>query len=407
MYFASCISRPKSIDRLSSYLWQLQLKQNFSKTCANSQWEFRTHWRHWRTEYIPHKSPYWSGRCICTGLLTNQSASSSANQRSGPPWRILFFGSDEFSVEVLRKLKANNTRTKSADRVVEALEVVCSPKRVPVRTYANEHHLPLHDWPLQGSCDQFDVGVVASFGFLIPKKVIRLFPYGILNIHPSLLPRWRGASPVFHTILHGDEVTGVTIIHITPQFVVFRFDVGPILQQESVPVPDRCQAVQLGSMLFDRGADMLLQCLRDLPRKLENAVKQPSTGATNAPKLSVDQSWVRWAEQSSQEIDRLYRSVGQKLPLRSIWNGRTVKLMDILDPDITKGLTLPVTDPKPGSAHYHKPTNSVCIRCQDGWVGFRSILLKKKLNAQEFYNGYLSREHLKEKLFETSSSETS
>ncbi|XP_078576819.1 methionyl-tRNA formyltransferase, mitochondrial-like [Branchiostoma floridae x Branchiostoma japonicum] len=293
-------------------------------------------------------------------------------------------------------------RTKSAERVVEKLEVVCSPKKVPIRTYADEHHLPLHDWPLQRSCDQFDVGVVASFGFLIPKRIIRLFPHGILNIHPSLLPRWRGASPVFHTILQGDEVTGVTIIHITP-----RFDVGPILQQESVPVPDRCHAIQLGSMLFDKGADMLLQCLRNLPEMLGNAVEQPSSGVTNAPKLSVDQSWVRWAEQSCQEIDRLCRSVGQKLPLRSMWNGRTVKLMDIMDPTTTKDLAIPVSDPKPGSSHYHKPTNSVCIRCKDGWVGFRSILLKKKLTAQEFYNGYLSREHLKDKLFESSSSTAS
>lgn len=101
------------------------------------------------------------------------------------------------------------------------LEVVTLPSRLPgdlpVRSCARELQLPVHEWPHTGPVGQFDVGVVASFGRLLSEDLILQFPYGVLNVHPSCLPRWRGPAPIVHTVLHGDKVTGVTIMEIRPK----------------------------------------------------------------------------------------------------------------------------------------------------------------------------------------------
>lgn len=193
---------------------------------------------------------------------------------SGPPWRVLFFGSDGFAVESLKLLTAVRA---SNERIVDSLEVVVLSNNILVRKFADQHHLPLHTWPPGDLRGRFDVAVVVSFGCLLQEKLISQFPYGILNVHPSLLPRWRGPAPIFHTILHGDTVTGVTIMQIKPQ----RFDVGPILNQEVYAVPQHCTADQLGVTLAARGANLLIDTLRTLPEKLANKKEQSQTGATS------------------------------------------------------------------------------------------------------------------------------
>ncbi len=100
------------------------------------------------------------------------------------------------------------------------LEVCCTRMKSlvsDVQAYSEQEGLTTHWWPpKESSLSSFDLGVVASFGHLLPKRVIAAFPRGILNVHASLLPRWRGASPVAHSIMSGDERTGVSIMEIRP-----------------------------------------------------------------------------------------------------------------------------------------------------------------------------------------------
>uniref|UniRef100_A0A8C5P465 Methionyl-tRNA formyltransferase, mitochondrial n=1 Tax=Jaculus jaculus TaxID=51337 RepID=A0A8C5P465_JACJA len=224
----------------------------------------------------------------------------------------------------------------SEGELIEKLEVVTvpspSPKGLPVKQYAVESQLPVYEWPDVGS-GEYDVGVVASFGRLLSEALILKFPYGILNVHPSCLPRWRGPALIIHTVLHGDAVTGVTIMQIRPK----RFDVGPILEQKTIPVPPRSTSKELEAMLSKLGADMLISVLKNLPESLNNGRQQPTEGVTYAPKISAGTSCVKWEEQTSEQILRLYRAIG------SI----------------------------------------------DGWIGVRSVMLKKTLTATDFYNGYL------------------
>ncbi|XP_026992737.2 LOW QUALITY PROTEIN: methionyl-tRNA formyltransferase, mitochondrial [Tachysurus fulvidraco] len=302
---------------------------------------------------------------------------------SNPPWRVLFFGSDDFAVESLKRLHAS--RGDGADSVVDSLEVVTLSNNVPVRKFAEQQKLRVHEWPEVQARGRFDVGVVVSFGCLLQESLINTFPYGILNVHPSLLPRWRGPAPVFHTILHGDKVTGVTIMQIRPR----RFDVGPILSQKLYEVPENSTADELGGSLAVLGAQLLIDTLRNLPERIADGTEQAREGATFAPKINSSLSWLVWEDQTCDEIDRLYRAIGSRVHLRTIWMGRAIKLLDFVGKCNVPLAEISNFSAIPGSIYYQKESNTLSVCCKDGWVGFKTVMLKKRLSAADFFNGYL------------------
>ncbi|EPQ04502.1 Methionyl-tRNA formyltransferase, mitochondrial, partial [Myotis brandtii] len=305
-------------------------------------------------------------------------------------------------------------RDNKEEELIEKLEVVTvpspSPKGLPVKQYAVQSQLPVYEWPDVGS-GEYDVGVVASFGRLLSEALILKFPYGILNVHPSCLPRWRGPAPIIHTVLHGDTITGVTIMQIRPK----RFDVGPILKQETIPVPPKSTAKELEVVLSRLGANMetipvppkstakelevvlsrlganmLISVLKNLPESLNNGRQQPTEGVTHAPKISARTSCIKWEEQTSEEIFRLHRAIGNIVS----WNVIILALscphpLHSLDPRLTGQAVIP------GSIIYHKQSQNLLVCCKDGWIGVRSVMLKKTLTAADFYNGYLHPWHQK------------
>ncbi|NXX45930.1 FMT protein, partial [Tricholaema leucomelas] len=283
-------------------------------------------------------------------------------------------------------------REPSENSLVSRLEVVTLPSRLPghlpVRSCAQELQLPVHEWPDTGPVGQFDVGVVASFGRLLSEELILQFPYGVLNVHPSCLPRWRGPAPIVHTVLHGDKVTGVTIMEIRPK----RFDVGPIIKQEEFVVPPCCTAKDLEVMLAKKGANLLISVLKNLPESLRNKREQPKEGVTFAPKISIAESCIKWEEQTAAQIIQLHRAIGSMFPLQTLWKGTTVKLLDLVEVDNIPGFSDQVLNDcgaAPGSLLYHKASQMLIARCRVGWVGIKGVVLKKQLTAVDFYNGYM------------------
>ncbi|XP_067874452.1 methionyl-tRNA formyltransferase, mitochondrial isoform X2 [Heterodontus francisci] len=274
-----------------------------------------------------------SNRLFCAGNLLDpwDGKSGGRRVRAAPPWRILFFGTDAFAERVLHKLDQSRS-LETGKMLIERLEVVTlsatKSGKLPVRKYAKLRQIPVHDWPHLAPFDHFDVGIIVSFGSLLSDPLIQQFPYGILNLHPSLLPRWRGPAPIFHTLIHGDQMTGVTIMQIQPT----RFDVGAIVMQQECAVPPRCTADELGTMLAETGAEMLLSTLKNLPEIIENKREQSKEGIT-------------FAFTQEQLI--------------------------------------------PGTIHFHKESNMLLVRCKNGWAGFKLVVLKKVLSAADFYNGYL------------------
>ncbi|XP_054878448.1 methionyl-tRNA formyltransferase, mitochondrial isoform X1 [Poeciliopsis prolifica] len=339
-----------------------------------------TMWMNRKTDRVFLKTLSYVLNVLKFSPSTNVRTQSS--RKLGPSrlsWRLLFFGSDQFAVESLKLL---NLSRNSNEGIVEKLEVVTLPGDLPVKRFAQQNQLALHSWPPHNVEGQFDVGVVVSFGRLLHHGLIDKFPFGILNVHPSLLPRWRGPAPVFHTVMHGDTVTGVTIIQILPN----KFDVGPILNQEIHQIPKNCTAEDLGAALATKGAHLLLDTLMKLPEKIANKREQELKGVTFAPKINTSMSWINWEEQTCDQIACLSRAIGSQIPLRTMWMGKTIKLLDF----VGKFYSSDDRNQKPGSVYYDKDSNTLAVCCKDGWVAFRTVLLNKRLTAADFHNGYLN-----------------
>lgn len=162
-----------------------------------------------------------------------------------------------------------------------------------------------------------ELAVVAAYGLILPKPILEAAGAGCINVHASLLPRWRGAAPIQRAILAGDEVTGVTIMKMDE-----GLDTGPILLRESLDIRGK-NAGQVTDELADLGARLLIEWLAN-PRPGE---LQPIAGATYASKVDKAEARIAW-ESSADEILRKVRAFN---PVPGAWfdvNGERIKLLD-------------------------------------------------------------------------------
>jgi len=134
-----------------------------------------------------------------------------------------------------------------------------------------------------------DLMVVAAYGLLLPSAVLEAPRLGCVNIHASLLPRWRGASPIQQAILAGDECSGVTLMKMDT-----GLDTGDMILRRSLPIEPGWNSAQLHDALAPLGAELLLESLQDIEQALQQAEPQEDAGATYAPRLSKQQAEVDW-----------------------------------------------------------------------------------------------------------------
>lgn len=168
---------------------------------------------------------------------------------------------------------------------------------------------------------QPDVTVLVAYGEYVAPVLLDLPRYGSINLHPSLLPRWRGSTPIQSAILAGDEVTGVSIIRMDR-----GLDTGPILAQRSTPVaPDESHA-ELSARLANMGAELLAETLpRWLKREIE-PVPQTEEGATLTRTLSKEDGLLDWSA-PAEEIDRRVRAFQPWPGTYTYWQGRLLKVL--------------------------------------------------------------------------------
>lgn len=145
---------------------------------------------------------------------------------------------------------------------------------------------------------ELDVAVVAAYGLILPQAMLDAPRRGCLNIHASLLPRWRGASPIQAAVLAGDTRSGVTIMRMDA-----GLDSGPIVLQESVPITPTTTAAALHEVLAPKGARLMLRALAEDPPPLP----QPDIGITYAPKLTREAGRIDWTNDAAY-IDRQVRA---------------------------------------------------------------------------------------------------
>jgi methionyl-tRNA formyltransferase len=223
--------------------------------------------------------------------------------------RLAFMGSPAFSVPALRALHAAGH---------EIVAVYAQPPRpagrgqketpCPVHQAALELGLPVRT-PARVRRDvaeheafaalDLDAAVVVAYGLILPKPMLDAPRRGCLNIHASLLPRWRGAAPIHAAVLAGDAETGITIMRMDE-----GLDTGPMLLREAIPIGPRDTTPMVHDRLSEIGARLILRALEENPP----AVPQPEDGASYAPKLGKEDGRLDWS-QPAEALDRRVRAM--------------------------------------------------------------------------------------------------
>ena len=224
--------------------------------------------------------------------------------------RVAFAGTPGFAVPALEALCAHH----------EVVGVLTQPDRPkgrgrqlnesPVKAAAHARSLPLAQPQTLRSADSHavltgwapDVLVVVAYGLLLPPEVLTLPRFGCLNIHGSLLPRWRGAAPIQRAILAGDAVSGVTIMQMNE-----GLDTGPTLLAEPVVISRAHTAGSLHDELSVLGARLLIEALTGLERGTLTPVEQPAQGVTYAAKIEKSEAEIDWREDAP-SIERKVRA---------------------------------------------------------------------------------------------------
>lgn len=265
--------------------------------------------------------------------------------------KIAFAGTSEFAVPFLDALMHSPHQmlavyTRPDKPAGRGLKVVASP----VKERALAYNLPVYQPMRMGNTDvqkqltnlELDALVVVSFSSLIPPKVLSIPNFGCINVHPSLLPRWRGASPIQHAILAGDAVTGVTIMQLD-----IGLDTGDILQQTTVPIASYDTAASLSTKLITVGTELLLDTLHKIER--HDVASRPQCGEpssedisalisaqlpgastiTMADKIRKEHALIDWSL-SAAHIERMIRAFNPWPIAYGKIGGNTVRLWDAL-----------------------------------------------------------------------------
>lgn len=168
------------------------------------------------------------------------------------------------------------------------------------------------DWLLKPQIP-LDLAVVVSFGYFIPPSVLCKFKFGGINVHPSLLPKYRGSAPIENTILNGEKETGVSIIGLHPS----RFDAGNILNQTKLTIPNQIKYWGLHDLLAQKSSHLLFDTLKDFEKFKESSVSQDEKLVTKAPKTKKEMAIINWNKSTAQEIDRIYRAISHRVILKN------------------------------------------------------------------------------------------
>lgn len=209
--------------------------------------------------------------------------------------RLAFMGSPDFAVPALKALHGAGhdivavycQPPKPAGRGYNlrpcAVQVAAESLGLAIRTPRRLRTDP--DEQASFAALELDAGVVAAYGLILPPAMLAAPARGCLNIHASLLPRWRGAAPIQAAVLAGDNETGVTIMQMDT-----GLDTGPMLLRESVPIGPHTTAAELHDTLSGLGAQLIVRALEEPPAP----VPQPSDGAMYAPKLTREAGRIDW-----------------------------------------------------------------------------------------------------------------
>ena len=302
--------------------------------------------------------------------------------------RIVFAGTPKFSVKSLSVLNKSEH---------EVVAVYCQPDRpkgrgnvltaCPVKIFAEENNLLViqpEDLKDKQSQTQLallnpDIMVVAAYGQILPKTVLQIPKLGCLNIHASLLPRWRGAAPIERAILEGDRETGISIMQMNE-----GLDTGDILFEKKCTISNHETAQTLHDTLSNIGANAILETLNIFPTL--KARPQQNNNATYAEKVTKDEAQIDW-HQSAEQISRVIRAFNPRPIAYTNAMAKQFKnrVLRIIEAEIVNRQTTN----SPGEVI--KYDKDVCyVATSSGVISLKKVQLagKKEVSIKDYNNAY-------------------
>lgn len=299
--------------------------------------------------------------------------------------RIIFMGTPDFSVPTLECL------IQSRHEVAAVVTQPDKPKgrgkelqMTPVKECALAHQIPVYQ-PVRARADAFvelmrelqpEVIVVIAFGQILSKELLDIPQYGCINIHASLLPRYRGAAPIQWAVINGDKESGITTMMMAE-----GMDTGDILEKAVVELAAKETGGSLFARLSQLGGDLLLSTLDHLETGTLTPIPQNHEQATYVKKISKEMGKICWSKPAA-EIERLVRGLNPWPSAFTYWNGKLLKIWEAdVIPQQIDGVCGQVTE---------AVGDHLQIITGDGVLDIRSLQLegKKRMDTAAFLRGY-------------------
>jgi len=301
--------------------------------------------------------------------------------------KIIFFGSSHFAVSSLEALI--NSKHKIVCVVTQPDKKSGRHQKVSgtdIKTLATKAKLKIFQPENVNSKESIkflknldaDLFVIVAYGQIFSQEVLDIPKIMPLNIHASLLPRWRGAAPINWAIINGDKKTGVTIM-----FVTVKMDSGPIMAQKEIKIEDEDTSVTLEEKLSQSGAQLLLQALISIDNRNYRLVDQDEEQVIYAPKMKKEDGQIDW---NTPAVD-IYNQIKGVLPWPGAFTSYRKKILKIF-----QALVLPLFPnhlPVPGEV-VRADKFGIVVTCSRGFLEIKELQLEagKRMSAQNFIIGH-------------------
>ena len=303
--------------------------------------------------------------------------------------KVIFLGTPDFSVGTLEALVA------AGHEVVLAVTQPDKPKGrgkemqyTPVKECALKYNIPVYQprRVREPECIEelrkyeADIMVVVAFGQILPKDILEMTEYGCVNVHASLLPKYRGAAPIQWSIIDGEEVTGVTTMQMNE-----GLDTGDMLLKVEIPIEEKETGGSLHDKLAEAGAKLCVETLEGLQAGTITPIPQGETTTSYAKMLDKQLGNINWSK-SGVEIERLIRGLSPWPSAYTNWNDKVMKIWDAscvsVESDARPGTIIQVTK------------DSFLVKTGEGLLEVRELQIpgKKRMDAGAFLRGYQVKE---------------
>jgi methionyl-tRNA formyltransferase len=243
--------------------------------------------------------------------------------------KIIFMGTPEFSVPIFKSIYETDNKI---------LEVYTQPPKKknrgqkiinsPIHEYSKKFRISVRN-PILFDDEEInhienlkpDLVIVVAYGKILPKKLLNLEDILFINVHASLLPKWRGAAPIQRAIMNMDQETGVSIMKIVP-----KLDAGPVLIQSKIKITKETNHKELSGKMSELGAKLILNSLKLIENKKVNFIEQNESNATYAKKIEKTETRLNWNE----DADKVIAKINAFCPSPGCWfklNGVRIKII--------------------------------------------------------------------------------